>query len=276
MLRRAVKASVVIPTLNCWDLLEMTLYGLSRQSCSPHCFEVIISDDGSEDGLAESLACLDLPFDVRVVREQRHSAHIRLASVRNRGILAAANDIIIILDADCVPTPWFIESHLDHFISSRISLVVVGIRKFVAAKNVKTLVEPSRGGWIISDPEIPSVSNFGWLRDRRLPELARLAYHPMPFNCFHTCNASFRRHDAIRAGLFDEEFDGRWGYEDIELGYRLWNLGACFRYEPRAVVFHQENELHTLDQRLAGRTTNFQLACVKIPHFREFRAMLGR
>lgn len=274
--RHLPKASIVIPTLNCWHVLKVTLKGLSFQTCSMSCFEVVVSDDGSKDGLLDFLACLQLPYNVRVIRGPERRNSIGLASVRNRGILAASNEIIITLDADCLPVPWFVESHLAHFAKKLGPLVVIGIRKFVAANSWRVLGRQGFSLRMLSLPEIRSLSNFGWMRDRRLPELVRLNCHPMPFNCFHTCNASFRRQDAIRAGLFDEDFDGRWGYEDIEFGYRLWNLPAKIQFEPGAVVLHQENELHTLNERLSGKAANFELACAKIPHFREFRDRLGR
>lgn len=76
--------------------------------------------------------------------------------------------------------------------------------------------------------------------------------------------------------MFDIEFDGCWGYEDIELGYRLFLSGVEFVYLEGAFVYHQEGDGLNLEERLMGRKRNFRLACNKISNFACFRRGLGR
>lgn len=271
-----IEASIVIPALNCRPYLEKTLCGLSLQMYDPARFEVIVSDDGSTDGTTDLVERFRCPYRLRLVCGPQRRQVIGLASVRNRGIRAASGRVVITLDADCVPVPWFVELHLAHFHAAAAPLVVVGLRRFIAGEVLRDALILRSGVSLLQIPEVVSASNFGRLRDRRLPELAAFDRHPMPFNCFHTCNASFTRRDAFLAGLFDEDFDGHWGYEDVEFGYRLWRLGAKFCYDSRALVLHQENTLHTLESRLAGKAVNFEIACANIPGFRAFRRELGR
>jgi chondroitin synthase len=270
------EVSLIIPVYNCKKYLEATLYGLSIQTYPKQLWEVIISDDGSKDGIEKLIYKFKDCCNLRLIHNHFPQNRIRLASVRNRGIIAAKNEVIITLDADCIPLPEFIESHLLHFINNSKSLAVIGLRKFICLESseISNTLEISKD--ILNLPNIISISNFGEIYDRRIPEIRKFDKHPMPYNCFHTCNASFLKTDALDVGLFDKAFDGHWGYEDIEFGYRLWKNGVRFEYEPKALVLHQENILHSFEERMKGKAVNFELACERIPGFREFRKNLGR
>jgi len=41
-----------------------------------------------------------------------------------------------------------------------------------------------------------------------------------------------------KVGIFNEEYDGNYGYEDIELAFRLWHKGYIFFPIPNSVGFH--------------------------------------
>lgn len=109
-----------------------------------------------------------------------------------------------------------------------------------------------------------------------MPELLDLKYHPAPFNCIHGCNFGINNKALFQALLFDSEFDCFWGYEDIELGFRLFLTGCKFYYVEDGFVYHQETDDFSFEKRLIGRKRNFELACKKIPYFNSFRKELGR
>ena len=268
------KASVVIPTLNCSHILKQTLIGLSNQLCSKDSFEVIISDDGSSDNISNIIHEFRNKISVIFLSRDKKNHKIRMSTCRNKGIIAANYETIIVLDADCIPNPHFIQSHLELHQHTVNSTVVIGLRKFIEVK--KEFLDNNNFEDLFTLPDIISISNSGRLKDRRLPEFNKYENHPMPFNCFHTCNASFSKEQAIQVGLFDTDFDGYWGYEDIEFAYRLWKNGSKFVYAPDICVIHQENELWNIEDRVIGKKINFDLACIKIPRFKEFRETLGR
>ncbi|MDD5594116.1 MAG: galactosyltransferase-related protein, partial [Candidatus Margulisbacteria bacterium] len=54
---------------------------------------------------------------------------------------------------------------------------------------------------------------------------------------FLTGNLSIKKSALVEAGLFDENFRG-YGWEDIELGYRLAQMKVPLYYLPAAVNFH--------------------------------------
>lgn len=89
--------SVIIPTFNRRDLLELTLDSLTAQSL--HDWETIVVDDGSTDGTLEYLdRCRESNSRIRFVRR---SGEERGANVcRNQGAKLASAELLVFLDSD--------------------------------------------------------------------------------------------------------------------------------------------------------------------------------
>lgn len=87
--------SVVIPTYNAAGTIGAQLDGLAAQTYSDS-FEVIVSDNGSTDGLADVIAAHPLPH-VRIVdsSDRKGASH-----ARNAGAAAASGDFLAFCDAD--------------------------------------------------------------------------------------------------------------------------------------------------------------------------------
>ncbi|CAN5448801.1 hypothetical protein BH10ACT7_BH10ACT7_04320 [soil metagenome] len=90
----------------------------------------------------------------------------------------------------------------------------------------------------------------------------------------HGCNASVSRSAWAKIGGFDQVFDGRWGYEDTEFAYRLSRAGTVFIAEPRALGIHLEDACQT-HARSEEEAINFEIACERIPGFRDFKAAIN-
>ncbi|HYB93694.1 MAG TPA: glycosyltransferase [Vicinamibacterales bacterium] len=193
--------SVQISTHNRCESLRRCLTSLFSITTARELFEVVVVDDGSEDGTAEMVARLSPPYTLRYV----HQAHAGLARARNAGILAARGEIVLFLDDDVLATPSLIDAHAHTHGSNAGAAVVNGTVRHVEA------------------PVVP-----------RTPK-ARLADFSSSF--FWTCNASVRRSDLLAAGLFDEAFT-EYGWEDLEFGDRLRRLGLRRRRSAGAVVYH--------------------------------------
>ena len=54
-------------------------------------------------------------------------------------------------------------------------------------------------------------------------------------------NVSIPRTFLGKDNCFDEEFGPNWGFEDFELGYRLWKNGYKFEYDYNAVAYHMSH-----------------------------------
>lgn len=270
----SITASVVIPTYNMIHIAEKTLSGLRTQTYPTHLYEVIVSDDGSSDGI-EDLVSAYAEFFPGIQFVRQHHRGYRLASVRNNGICAARYDVVVLLDGDVIPVPQLIESHLRWF-HIYDDIATIGYLKYVDASSVSSEQILMSIDQVLALPDYPSATNWGAKLDKRLPEFANFEHHPRPYNCFHGGNVAFRKQHALDIGLFDEDFNGHWGYEDMEFAYRLWKSGRFLIAESDALGLHQERPSLTIDERLQHKKINFEKISRRIPGFKEYRRRIGR
>lgn len=268
-----ITVSVVIPTYNAAHLLARTLAALQHQTHPHQLTQVIVADDGSDEDPGATVRRWAGELSATVVAQPRRG--FRLASARNLAIRAAEGDVIVSLDVDMIPSPRLVAAHVGA-VKPKHDLVSIGPRTYIDASHLSP-------GELARDPmtaqgaaRVASASNWFLPQDRRVAELSRLATHPAPYNCIHGCNCAYWRESALRAGLYDEDFNGAWGYEDTEFAFRLFQNGGRFVFTASAVAWHQENSVVAFNERLRGDAVNFELACAKIPGFREFKDRLRR
>lgn len=257
--------SIIVPFYSGLDYLDRTLAGLSRQTLAPHLWEVIISEDGGPESTAVLMRKYPT-ISIRRVRIERRG--FRLATVRNVAIHASQAPIILLLDFDCVPLQTHIECHLKTLRLSR-RTATVGLRRFVNLDSMQA-DDILQDNWWTLLADVPSVSSGGLTRDKRTKDIGTIATHPCPSNLFHGCNVGFWRAMAQRVGLFNEAFNGAHGYEDLEFGWRLQSAGVRFAFVA-APVFHQENSVVELHDRINGRIRNYSILAALAPSLVEFR-----
>jgi hypothetical protein len=73
---------------------------------------------------------------------------------------------------------------------------------------------------------------------------------------FWGANCSIRRQALIAAGGFDNRFVG-WGWDDLELGYRLHRSGMTFRFDADAWCLHRPHARTPLHVRLQEAERNW-------------------
>ncbi|MGE5575819.1 MAG: glycosyltransferase family 2 protein [Syntrophothermus sp.] len=197
-------ASVVIPTYNRRTILEKSLKSLFQQTCPPDQYEIILIDDGSTDQTRQMVESLRPPCRL----EYRYQEHAGPASARNAGVRLANADLIIFIDSDIVVAPEFIEAHL----------------------------EAHRTPGVIAHGPVIHTTDLDHPTDARMKvtDISR-AY-------FATGNVSIEKARLLEAGLFDEDFR-EYGWEDLELGYRLRRLGLKAVPCPGAKGYHYKSRL---------------------------------
>src|SRR5512143_1360393 len=94
-----MRFSVVIVTYNDRARLADCLDSIFRQSYPSDGFEIIVIDDGSNDGTAESVSSR-FPA-VRVVQNQNAGP----SASRAAGVKEATGEVIAFIDSDCVAPP---------------------------------------------------------------------------------------------------------------------------------------------------------------------------
>lgn len=196
-----IKISVVIGTYNQKEVLKKTLLSLFHQTLSPELYEIQLVDSSSFDGTD------------RMIEELRPACRFNYLRVENRGKSAARNigikeakgEIILLTDADMVADPRLLEEHLR-----------------AQEKKKNSAFE----GLTINPDGKP------YIKARLKPG------QKLKWSYFLTGNLSLPKNILIQAGLFDENFKG-YGWEDLELGYRLHQMKIPLFYLPSAINYHE-------------------------------------
>jgi len=218
------RVSVVIPTYNHYQTLVKTLQSLDQQSLQD--FEVIVSDDGSQDQTSD-VQKNNYKFSLKYIYQKNNGR----AAARNHGIANTSGDIIVFIDDHILLDKDFLTEHLDFHL-----------------KYFDQGIEIVRGGvgYIKDEADIAEVM---------IKEKVRSESNP--FVTFITNNVSVRRRALLFSGGFDEDFK-EYGFQDSELGYRLKKMGFKTKYNPKAIgyIFSVNNPIEKrLDRfRQAGRS----------------------
>jgi glycosyltransferase involved in cell wall biosynthesis len=203
--------SVVIPTYDRLPILQKCLLALEEQEYAADSgivgYEIVVVDDGSTDGTIAWIESEDNNLDhVKLY----HQAHQGAAAARNLGVDRAVGDTIIFIDSDLVVTPTFLAAHAAALIRGERELGHAKLFTYGAVINTANFDRPTSEPYKITD-----FSN---------------AY-------FATGNVAISKHWLEAAGLFDLGFQ-LYGWEDLELGVRLKNLGLKMIKCPQAVGYH--------------------------------------
>jgi glycosyltransferase involved in cell wall biosynthesis len=221
----ARSVSVIIPTFCKRELLEPTLSSLGQQTYPAESIEVIVVDDGSDDGTFEYLRSLEMPYTLVPIL---HEVNKGRAAARNTAVRAATGDLIVFVDDDMRCEPDLIERHVS-FHDAHPGVVVIGSA--------------------VTAPEFGRSTVFSYLDEMGVHRLQPGSLSPARY--FATNNASVERRHLLDVGMFDEKFTS-YGCEDTELAFRLEeDAGLRFMYCAGAVAYHLH--LQTLDDVLAKR-----------------------
>jgi hypothetical protein len=234
--------SVVIPVYNRPATVSRTLASLSSQVPGSPKFEVHVADDGSTEDMrpvVESAQGLDIHY------HRRESQSFGAGQARNMGAAAARGDIVVFLDADCLVAPDFVSRHAAWHAGGG-KTVAIGGRTLGVMGSEDQLVD---------------------YRKRLRRRTAGLQHGTEMFRSFVTANVSLPLSFFHQVGGFDERFH-RWGAEDFELGWRLWNAGAIFLDAEDVSVTHQREEDVSggSEGRRRDKELNMGLIISLIPH----------
>jgi glycosyltransferase involved in cell wall biosynthesis len=202
--------SIIIPTYNRLPILQKCLSALEIQTFNSHIvtnYEIVVVDDGSTDGTIEWLKTSTTELPHVKVYEQAHQG---ASAARNLGVEKAQGDTIIFIDSDLIVTPIFLQSHADTLLQGQKELGNDKLFTYGAVINTANFENPTAEPYKVTD-----FSN---------------AY-------FATGNVAIARHWLLEVGLFDLGFS-LYGWEDLELGVRLKNLGIKMIKCPDAVGYH--------------------------------------
>lgn len=102
-----IQASIIIPAYNDAEHLQQTLQAIGKQDYPKEKTEVFVIDNGSTDNTREVAKGFPL---VELLKEEHYLGSPY--SARNRGIEAAREEVIVLLDATCVPVEDWLSNGL--------------------------------------------------------------------------------------------------------------------------------------------------------------------
>lgn len=190
-------------------------------------FEVIVVDDGSIDGTEAAVQAstyVGMP-NFKYIRQE--ASHQGVA--RNRGVSEARGDLIVFIGDDIFAQPGFLATHAKaHQENPNENAVVLGFTTWDPALPINSIMHfMEDSGW-----------QFGYkfLKPGLVNRSDRWKF-------FYTSNISVKK-SYFAKERFDESFR-EYGWEDIELGYRLAKRHDLkLFYEPQAVGYHH----HPMDE----------------------------
>lgn len=234
--------SVVIATYNRSRSVRRILEALSAQTFPADQYEVIISIDGSNDETRATVDNFESSYELRSIWHPNSGR----ASACNRGIRAAAGEIVVILDDDMEPAPGLLAAHYDIH-KSRSGLGVVG------AVPIK-----------VDESSSPVVRYVGAKFNSHLCKISAPGYR-IRIRDFYSGNFSIGREDMLKHGMYNEEFK-IYGNEDVELAYRLLKAGLTLVYSSEALcIQNYDKDFAGLAKDTVSKGKNAVLLCTKYP-----------
>ena len=209
-----MKISVVIGAYNQRDTLELALQSLFKQSLSPQEYEIIVVDSFSNDGTDAMIENLKPTCRLDYVRRKNRGK----ASARNFGIFEAKSDIILLTDADMVADYFLLMNHVKTH-EKQGNCAVEG-----NTLNLKRLLPPEE-----LTPQHPDTEPY--IKEKIRP------FQKLKWAYFLSGNLSVPKKALMKAGCFDQKFS-EYGWEDIELGYRLSKQKLPLIFNSLAVNYH--------------------------------------
>ncbi|MBK7702732.1 MAG: glycosyltransferase [bacterium] len=220
-----MKLTVVIPSRDKLPLLQRTLAALWNQDLPAENWNVVVVDDDSHDGTGAWLAEESARRQGRLTVVAPPS-NVGRAAARNLGARAATAEAVLFLDDDIVAPPGLLSAHLA-----------------ILAQH------PGDGtiGLVRTAPDVLDAPHFHYLDTRGV---AKTQQATVPARYLVTQNTGVPRAAFLAIGGFDESFRA-YGFEDMDLGFRLEDAGVRFRPLRDPVPEHVHH--HTLDQWLAKK-----------------------
>lgn len=211
--------SLVIPTWNGRDHLARNLSSVVDALAGNPNHEIIVVDNGSDDGTVEFLG-QNFP-GVRVLACERN---LGFGEGSNAGFRAARNDIVVLLNNDMRVDEGFLAPLLDGFRDARVFAVTAQI--------------------FFSDPnkrrEETGLVHGQWLNGRlRLNHIADEDITGL-FPTFYAGGGStaYDRRKFLELGGFDEILKPFY-VEDTDVSYQAWKRGWLILYAPGSIVYHE-------------------------------------
>ena len=252
-----VKTSVIAAFYNNIKYLKLVLAGFERQKEKN--FEIIITDDGSTEGVVREIESIASNYSFRIKHIWHPDKGFRKNKILNQAILSYENDYLIFIDSDCVPHSRFVEEHLKE---KETKTVLTGRRVNLSQKITNELTEQNvRDGFleknylkIIDDGlfgKSYDVEKGFYLENKILRKTLNKKYRGLL-----GCNFSLYKKDIVAINGFDERYEAPSIGEDSDIEFRLGLNGVKVKSLNHIAV--QYHLYHKLQERLQKNLDLFE------------------
>jgi glycosyltransferase involved in cell wall biosynthesis len=260
--------SFIITCFEKIHLLDLCLKAFTWQDPSIP-FEVILVDNNSKNEDPNTIYLKYLPhFPLWLIKQPKLSHTFSVSKARNIGLKIAKYPWIVTLDSDIIINPHYTK-RLSLLLQNQRNLILTGERIFIESPSDTDLTKEN----IKSFKPIKSISNYGLVKDRRMKWLKKINECPHPWSLMHAGNCIYPLQSALHINGYDENFDGCWGYEDIDFAYRLMTQTNCKPlFDEELFCYHLENaNLHDQERFDKHKNPNWHRICENIPHFKQYK-----
>ena len=247
-------ASVIIPAYNCVPELSIVLKHLSQQDMPKHKWEVIVVDDGSESRMAPHLKNLDflsdMNFKILFLPVGTHKTNnpmehrFRAGIARNLGAQQAQGKFLLFLDSDILIPPFYVSSACrqlkteDVIQHPRYHLIQSAPKNYSQIDKRKHTFVKGKGYWenFYNTAQDWNKKNLSW----KYISTNTLCLKSSVFN---------------QVGRFRKNYTC-YGFEDTDLGYRLYQAGFRFKLNP-VDTYHLFRQTHSDSDILKQQSLGF-------------------
>ena len=232
-----VRTSIVVPTRGGRARLPVLLDGLARQVDTD--FEVVVVVDGDVDD-TEGLLARRTDLDLRTIAFPENRGR---SAALNAGFAAARGDLLVRMDDDLEPEPSYVADRVAaHADEPR---GVIGLCRNVYPDTAYARVYGAAMDVLSRDAAYATGPDRTWLH--------------------WGANVSATRDDLERVGGYDEGYR-RYGWEDVDWGYRLHRLGRPIVVRPELEVAHHVAATTTTVRALRAYHSGFSLVRFQDKH----------
>lgn len=205
----------------CWNSEKVLGRCLEHLFAQDHAnYEVIVVDDGSEDGTAAIAEAMSREGPLTLLRRPRNRG---CPAARNLGIGHARGEVVAFIDDDGFAAPDWLRRVCAPFDVDE----TVGAVASTVFYEDDPLVLNGAGG---------TVNRQGWGADLVMNESYEVASIPAEALYPMGCGMAIRARALARVGGFDERMHNY--YDDVDYGTRLWRAGFRVLVAPDAWIDH--------------------------------------
>lgn len=233
--------SIIFCNYNRQDALHKSLMNTMGQIYLDRGDEVLVADGLSTDKSAKMIE-EDFSPDVGWVQVRERTGY-NLNTVRNLGVREAANDLVVIMDADVIPQPGCIHSLRTTWGPGTLTSGLIGYEAPYEERMAMAKRIAEKTGQKLEEIMVPSMMFIGIPphMDYLLNWLSP-GYDGAPMGTVGS-TLTFDRREAAEVGLFDEEYNGCWGYDDTDFVFKMHYSGREIRVCKQALAFHQPHKV---------------------------------